>query len=1088
MKPTKRFQLFAFFVIVSFLITGWDANSGKANEVADRPPVMNNQGMNSSTSALPLIALGESMTTKAPALTMQAESPTVGDINPGVIRNLRPTESYLHAVSLLPSTYDIDCVSEGQHSKGWIVGNSGVILGYCNGLWDHFVIPQSDATDLYAVQAISPTLGVAVGDQGIILMYIWSYTAQAYIWKASSVAGAPRLYGVSAVPDGTGGYTAWAVGISNASGRGALIKGTITPATDINGHPTHNFTWQNVTDNYPGMPSVQSYYSVQMLAPENAWAVGGIEGEKGVIVHWDGNQWSLFQEIPNLNNIYSIRMLSSSDGWAVGSGGTIYHYSGSTWSQVGSPVTGILSDIDFAPNGDGWIVGDNGVYLVNKNNTWTPFTDLRTDPYDMRAIDFTSGHGWSAGAHYEKGIGGQILEYTDDLWLSVTVPTDNQLNSIDIVTENDAWAAGNADEFGGTLIHWDGRHWQRWYQRNLSIPEANLYSVDMTSSDDGWAVGDVEGGKAVFLHWNGYRWARPRDQSPLSTRANEVNMFTEDFGWAMANMGSAVAEYDGATNTWTAPATCGGIFFDLRDSSIVSDPTPIQFPWKGWAVGSKLNLSDPFDRVGDWFMHYVPGCGDRYAWDNVQPAPSGDVLTWLYGIDMITDTVMGYASGSYNLRASIYNFLPITETWQTFYIQPDCGDACLNPSSFFSTDIVDGSNVTWFAGYLSDRLCHGGRREAYINFIDSGGRDWIPFDCPSAPDVPGFFPVNGWNIFHRPIRSMKMLSDTMGWAVGGVDWDKVSVIYLYPHPNFTLTSIPATRAVRPGNSTTYSVGVNSLGGFDSMVALSIGALPPGVTYTIDPTNIDTDVSATITLNTSASTPLDIYDIPVYGYSEYHSGDYIFYVTRRVDLRLTVTDHPITNVSPDKGPSGTIVTITGDNFGADPGAGSRSTPTNHVILADKQMPDANVLTWSPTQITVQVPDSVSLFPKGPEVGLVYIVAGGTESNKDFNYQLENFIQTLETQFMGTYYNVTLTGTSFGQDPGLMQRGTEYEHVSLGGLWIPYNNVTTWSNNTITFTIPISSQDGLVTVTSNGYDSNPVYLGIGGNKLYLPLLKK
>ncbi len=45
----------------------------------------------------------------------------------GSWRNLRPTESYLHGVSLLPENYSVDCSSPGQTSQGWIVGNVGTI-------------------------------------------------------------------------------------------------------------------------------------------------------------------------------------------------------------------------------------------------------------------------------------------------------------------------------------------------------------------------------------------------------------------------------------------------------------------------------------------------------------------------------------------------------------------------------------------------------------------------------------------------------------------------------------------------------------------------------------------------------------------------------------------------------------------------------------------------------------------------------------------------------------------------------------------------------------------------------------------------
>ncbi len=74
------------------------------------------------------------------------------------------------------------------------------------------------------------------------------------------------------------------------------------------------------------------------------------------------------------------------------------------------------------------------------------------------------------------------------------------------------------------------------------------------------------------------------------------------------------------------------------------------------------------------------------------------------------------------------------------------------------------------------------------------------------------FPVNGVNIYHRPIASLKMSSDTMGWAVGDREQSK-SVIYQYPYPNFTLEGMPEARAVQPGGMATYQISAYSSGGF-----------------------------------------------------------------------------------------------------------------------------------------------------------------------------------------------------------------------------------------------------------------------------------
>jgi hypothetical protein len=285
-----------------------------------------------------------------------------------------------------------------------------------------------------------------------------------------------------------------------------------------------------------------------------------------------------------------------------------------------------------------------------------------------------------------------------------------------------------------------------------------------------------------------------------------------------------------------------------------------------------------------------------------------------------------------------------------------------------------------------------------------------------------------------------------------------------------------------------------LGGFNSNVTLSVLATPPGTTIDITPSTIDKDTTATVNVSTSPSTPLGVYEIPIVGYAIFRSGDNDFPVYRIVYLRLTVTDHPIYSVIPDHGKADTVVTITGENFGSDPGPGNRSTPTNHVILAGQQMPSANVISWSNTQIRVRVPDNPTLFPHGPTQDFVQVTAGGSTSNDDFLFQTENYISNVSvTGDDSTGYVVTITGTGLGDDPGVFSRSTYYEHVSLGNSWIINANVQSWSNNQIIFTAPGGTASGYVAVTSNGYQSNAVWAtlstsGGAGEQILLPIVVK
>jgi hypothetical protein len=1002
----------------------------------------------------------------------------------GLWRNMRPTESTLNGVSLLPASYSIDCQSANQRSEGWAVGDSGVILRYCNGVWDHDIIPTYAMENLYSVQGISPTLAVAVGDQGTIEMYEYNETRGAWIWVKHPIPGiSKRLNGVSFVKSGSS-YYGWSVGFADSSlgNRGTLIQATINPPL---GSPNPISYWTNVTGNY-ALPAVTAYHAVHTLSTTDSWAVGAT-ATGGIIIHWDGGQWSVAQNVADA--LYGIRMKSASEGWAVGNAGAIYRYNGSTWSKVTSPTTQTLTDIDYAPNGEQWIVGYGNAQLKYVSGNWqqVPPENLRTDAFDFRSVDFTSGHGWLVGGHYTKGIGGQILEYDNGLWLAVTPPTDNRLNAVAAVSVNDAWAVGAYDTSGGTIIHWDGKHWQRWYQPDLPIPSADLYTISMVSATDGWAAGDSLNGLGLLLHWDGRRWAKLRTGSPVSVRINSLDAFkTSDlnhpvFAWAVADTGDAFAKYQTTDpDYWVSLASCYGAWYQMFGVSMISG---INGPgnWDAWAVGRRRNNVYPFDPNKAVFTRFNSNCGGEGAWDWYQDAPGAANLTKLYGIKMV-EGPDGYAVGNQSDMATIYTYYPITQTWGLRYMQPAGG---ANPSNFYSVDLLSSSGIGWFAGYYTN-VDMGSRKWAYISY-DDGTHGWV------RPTY--LVPTNGINIYHRPISSIDMLSDDMGWAVGDPEGGK-SVIYQYPFPNFTLETHPAARAVRPTSSTTFTVTVNAIGGIGTDVSLSFPyGLPAWAsTTTINPTSIHAGQVATININLSGA-PIGYHCLTLRGSSTFKSGDVFFPVVRDVCLDLYVTEHPITGVSPDHGRYGTTVTITGSNFGIVP-AGSRNTvnnhvswtPTNYPSWQEVQMPDSAVLTWTDTQITFRPPDSPGLFTDFPIIGRIKVTANGSGSNDNYTYKMDPWISNISAGAGAGIMTVTVTGTSFGNDPGSTLRQTEFEHVSLDADTIDLADFVSWSNNSIVFTVPLSSPGGMVKVTTNGFESNSVGFGSAANRRYLPLLRR
>lgn len=1008
----------------------------------------------------------------------------------GAWRNMRPTESKLQRISMLPADIEVNCYSDDQLSKGWIVGDAGTILGYCNGVWEQYIGVESIATTLYDVQAINNDLAVAVGEDGAILLYIYDEITDDWAWIKAPIMVEQGLVSVHFVYDNTTGkYHGFVVGQANSNGKGVIMKGELTPTTK-NGHRTYIDTWTNLTSLYPSFPTVDYYHDVVMLSRTNGWAVGGDEGYRGVILHWNGSAWSVDQII-GTNIIRGILMLSANEGWAVGSAGVIYHYDGNDWSSVSSPTTNNLLSIGVDAEGTIWAVGSAGTILKYINGQWTLFTDLRTDPFDFRALDFNSGHGWLVGMNMNLNVGGHILEYDDGAWVAVTVPTDNRLNGISNVSENDAWAVGFHDSLGGTIIHWDGQHWQRWYQKDVPIPPVDLYAIEMVSENDGWAAGDpkVTDGPAVILHWDGRRWSELSYPAPVNVRIYSIAMLNSNFGWATASNGNAVARWNRLSGYWIAPHTCGGVWYNLRGASI-APKTNYEYG-DAWSVGDSLNPV-----FGEAFLRYMDGCSNGYAWDVYSQPGSpdsgqtdGPYATDLRGISVVQgpDGTWGYAVGNYKSRACIYSYSDTTGIWSILHCDGD-NDSGNKPSRFYSTDIIEESGVGWFGGYY-DRTLKNDKKSAFIAYLDYAGYSEI--------DVSKIFPLNGMNIYHRPILSLDMVSDTMGWAVGSygadaADGKNLSVIYQYPYPNFTLDIYPETQVIKPGDSTSYTITVNSIGGFDANVALSIPYTPSGISANINPTTTNSEESAYAYLDSQISTPIGQYEIPMLGNSEFQSGDYPIPVWRSFDLNLIVTNNPIYSIVPSHGPVSTTFTINGEGFGSDPGVGNRSTSLNHVIWGSNvieggiQLADSYIHSWSDTQITFQVPDDPSLFTpeRFPLIGNVAVTANGESSNDNLTFQLDNYISGVDAirnsgKIIGTIY-----GTSFGNDPGETYRSTYYEHINLGSNWVDTFDVLFWSNNVITFTTTSFSPVTL-TVTSNGFESNSVMFPPGAAQVFLPM---
>ncbi|HXJ06004.1 MAG TPA: IPT/TIG domain-containing protein [Candidatus Acidoferrum sp.] len=285
-----------------------------------------------------------------------------------------------------------------------------------------------------------------------------------------------------------------------------------------------------------------------------------------------------------------------------------------------------------------------------------------------------------------------------------------------------------------------------------------------------------------------------------------------------------------------------------------------------------------------------------------------------------------------------------------------------------------------------------------------------------------------------------------------------------PVPNGATTgNVVATVGGALSNGLPFTV--NSPGPSISTLSMSQG--PIGSIVTITGLNFGgTQGSSSVTFNGTAGNPSTWSDtsiaVPVPGGAT--TGNVVVTVggVPSNGVLFTVTPPPvITSLNPTSGPVGTVVTVTGTNFG--PTVGTRTS-----VVAFNGI-TARTTSWSDTSIIVPV-------PAGASSGNVVVSISGISSNGvPFTVTNPPSITSLNPSsgLVGT--SVTIVGTSFG--------GTQ------GTSTVTFNGVTgaptNWSDTSIAVPVPAGATSGNVAVTVGGVASNGVAFTVtsasGGIKL-------
>ncbi len=164
----------------------------------------------------------------------------------------------------------------------------------------------------------------------------------------------------------------------------------------------------------------------------DSWSVDGetffFVGDGGTILKYHNGSWE-FMDTPTDSALLGIHGTSINDIWAVGGEAygeadgeksVVLHYNGTSWSSVAPPdYMGmgdfhVMIDVFAAASDDVWAVAASSSYLCHYNGSTWSFVDtgiLTTLPYDFYAI-----HGYSANDIYAVGACNTIIHYDGSSW------------------------------------------------------------------------------------------------------------------------------------------------------------------------------------------------------------------------------------------------------------------------------------------------------------------------------------------------------------------------------------------------------------------------------------------------------------------------------------------------------------------------------------------------------------------------------------------------------------------------------------------------------------------------------------------------
>jgi hypothetical protein len=255
-------------------------------------------------------------------------------------------------------------VSVASPTEVWVAGHAGqrpLIARWDGSSWWTPPSPPPEPNHLGAgfqgVDASPDHRAIAVGGAydrvagtDVPLLQHWDGSAWTSWdgWSDSELARGYVLTDVAMVGD-----EAWAVGHGPVRGGPVALR------------------WSERQWRPAGMPLVQrgKLLAVSGTAADDVWAVGAAD-RTGMIMHFDGRDWSRVPAPSTRFPLSDVVALSPSDAWAVGRD-RVLHWNGRKWNKVKAPVTAANTVTALAAD-DVWVAGGRGELVHFDGDRWTP--------------------------------------------------------------------------------------------------------------------------------------------------------------------------------------------------------------------------------------------------------------------------------------------------------------------------------------------------------------------------------------------------------------------------------------------------------------------------------------------------------------------------------------------------------------------------------------------------------------------------------------------------------------------------------------------------------------------------------------------